>query len=324
MGMQFSTDTAPSHRRLALWQDIVCDVFVELDCRSDLGEDFHGTVHRTDLGVLACTEVVSNAQRVARTRSRIARSRNEFILVALGRRGEGMIRQDDRDLLLHPGEFAYYDTTRPYELGFEADFSQTIFQIPRACLQQRVRGLESLTAMAFDGRRPLARIALDFLHSLAACRDELDADTAARLGEQAADLIALAIADRLGQDRTDTTSHRAALLYRIKQHIRAHLSDPDLSLGESAAALGISPRYLNKLFADEGRSFQRHVLEQRLALARRDLSSPQQAHRQIGEIAFAWGFNDLSHFGRAFRSRYGVSPRDFREQRGRSETNEAE
>lgn len=324
MGVRFSTDAAPSYRRLALWQDIVCDVFVELDCRSDLGDDFHGAVHRTDLGMLACTEVVSNAQRVARTRSRIARSRDECVLVAVGRRGEGTIRQDDRDLLLHPGEFAYYDTTRPYELGFEADFSQIIFQLPRACLQQRVRGLERLTATAFDGLRPPARIALDLLHSLAACCDELDTDTAAQLGEQAADLIALAIVDRLGQDRSETTSHRAALLYRIKQHIRAHLSDPDLSLGESAAALGISPRYLNKLLAGEGQSFQRHVLEQRLALARRDLSLPQLAHRQIGEIAFGWGFNDLSHFGRAFRRRYGVSPRDFREQCGRPERNEVD
>ena len=34
--------------------------------------------------------------------------------------------------------------------------------------------------------------------------------------------------------------------------------------------------------------------------------------KQIGEIAFAWGFNDLSHFGRTFRERYGLSPRDWR------------
>jgi len=33
----FTTETAPTHRRLALWQDIVCDVFVQLDCKSDLG-----------------------------------------------------------------------------------------------------------------------------------------------------------------------------------------------------------------------------------------------------------------------------------------------
>jgi AraC-like DNA-binding protein len=36
------------------------------------------------------------------------------------------------------------------------------------------------------------------------------------------------------------------------------------------------------------------------------------AHRHVSEIAFAWGFNDLSHFGRVFREHYGMPPRDWR------------
>jgi AraC-like DNA-binding protein len=32
----------------------------------------------------------------------------------------------------------------------------------------------------------------------------------------------------------------------------------------------------------------------------------------VGEIALSWGFNDHSHFSRAFRKRYGVSPKDWR------------
>jgi AraC-like DNA-binding protein len=34
--------------------------------------------------------------------------------------------------------------------------------------------------------------------------------------------------------------------------------------------------------------------------------------RRIGEIAFAAGFNDLSHFSRAYRRHYGGGPRDTR------------
>lgn len=60
-------------------------------------------------------------------------------------------------------------------------------------------------------------------------------------------------------------------------------------------------------------SFQRHVLTQRLDQCARELASPRTVHRQIGEIAFAWGFNDLSHFGRVFREHYGLSPRDWRQ-----------
>jgi len=91
-----------------------------------------------------------------------------------------------------------------------------------------------------------------------------------------------------------------------------HLTDPALSLSDTAAALGISPRYVNDLLSQEGTSFRRFVLMERLAQCQRDLSSPVLAHRHVSEIALAWGFNDLSHFGRVFREHFGMSPRDFR------------
>ena len=89
MRVQFTTDSVPGNRRLALWQDIVCDVYVQLDCKSDLGNTFHGSVTRTPLGQAACSEVSSQQQRVYRTPSRIARSGEDFFLIALGKRGIG-------------------------------------------------------------------------------------------------------------------------------------------------------------------------------------------------------------------------------------------
>jgi AraC-like DNA-binding protein len=44
------------------------------------------------------------------------------------------------------------------------------------------------------------------------------------------------------------------------------------------------------------------------------LSDPMQMHRQISEIAYSWGFGDVSHFGRLFKSMTGVTPRTFRKQ----------
>ena len=57
MPVQFTTDIVPDYRRLALWQDIVCDVYVQLDCKSDLGRAFNGSVTRAPLGQAACAEV---------------------------------------------------------------------------------------------------------------------------------------------------------------------------------------------------------------------------------------------------------------------------
>jgi AraC-like DNA-binding protein len=311
----FTTDNAPKPRRLALWQDIVCDVFVQLDCRSDLGGDFHGAITSAMVGNAKCSEVSSGRQRVFRTPSRIARATDDYILIALGKHGIGAVLQDGRETTIHPGEFALYDTTRPYELQFNDDFTQTIFQVPRAMLQRRIAGTENLTAVSFTPDRPLQKLAYNFISSVAEIADRLDPDSALRLSDQATDLVAMAISERLSANALSSSTHRQALLCRLKAHILTHLPDPDLCLAETAAALGISPRYVSSLFADEQTSFQRFVLAQRLEHCKRDLSSPVHAHRHIGEIAFAWGFNDLSHFGRAFREHFGLSPRDWRQSR---------
>lgn len=87
-----------------------------------------------------------------------------------------------------------------------------------------------------------------------------------------------------------SSTDRSALLYRLKAHIPAHLADTELYLASTAAALGISPRYVNDLLSDENASFQCYVLTERLAHCERDLSAPMLAHRHVSEIAFAWGF----------------------------------
>ena len=44
------------------------------------------------------------------------------------------------------------------------------------------------------------------------------------------------------------------------------------------------------------------------------LADARQAHRSVGEIAYAWGFSDQSHFTRRFKSVFGCPPSDYRKQ----------
>jgi AraC family transcriptional activator of tynA and feaB len=37
-----------------------------------------------------------------------------------------------------------------------------------------------------------------------------------------------------------------------------------------------------------------------------------QAGRTLSEIAYAWGFSDMTHFSRRFKAAYGVLPSDYR------------
>jgi AraC-like DNA-binding protein len=150
-----------------------------------------------------------------------------------------------------------------------------------------------------------------YLAMLPARIDGIDPITAAQLAAQTLDLVALAFSMEAGRSAR-LSSRREVALYRLKAMIEARLCDPTLKPAAAAGAAGISVRYANDLLSQEGYSIERYILHRRLERARRALEDPAQARRSIGEIAFAWGFSDLSHFVRRFRSAYGLTPGDYR------------
>ena len=103
-------------------------------------------------------------------------------------------------------------------------------------------------------------------------------------------------------------AHRA----RIINYIEANLGDPDLRPMRIAEACHMTTRNLHHLFSDEGETVARYILRRRLEECSRALADASQRGRTVTEIAFNCGFNCPTHFGRAFRARYGLTPRDYR------------
>jgi len=82
----------------------------------------------------------------------------------------------------------------------------------------------------------------------------------------------------------------------------------------------VTPRYVQKLFANEGVTFSEFVLERRLTVAYRLMSDPRFAHQSISSIAFGVGFSDLSYFNRTFRRRHETTPTEVRAEAIQSRT----
>jgi AraC-like DNA-binding protein len=132
------------------------------------------------------------------------------------------------------------------------------------------------------------------------------------VGTHVHDLIALGIdASSEAAVRSDS-SVRATRLQAIKAEVMEGLGDPSLSIAQVAARQGVTPRYVHKLFEEDGMTFSQFVLRQRLERARRMLSSERLVRRSITSIAYDVGFSDLSYFNRTFRRLYNVTPSDVR------------
>ena len=99
---------------------------------------------------------------------------------------------------------------------------------------------------------------------------------------------------------------QSPLIQTALQYIADNISE-ELSLEKLAAACYVSKYYLSHAFTKEvGVSIYRYILLRRLLLARQLLAAGEPA----GSVCRSCGFTDYTSFYRAFRSEYGISPKN--------------
>lgn len=233
---------------------------------------------------------------------------NYFGVISLA--GDYRLEQDGREAVLNPGDMTIYDATRPHRIQCRDNYAKLIVSIPRSMMRDRIAGVEHCTARRMACDSGLSAVASQFIRATVRQAPHMQASAFNALAENALDLFTLALAGIRPQDFTLSRS-RSLSLMRVKDFVGRNLNNAELDTATIAAGTGLSPRYINDLFRDTGSSLMRYVWQQRLERCRQDLQSPRQHGRFISEIALRWGFNDLSHFSRAFKQRYGCTPRDW-------------
>ncbi len=94
----------------------------------------------------------------------------------------------------------------------------------------------------------------------------------------------------------------------VRDFVDRHLADPELGAPMIARRLGVTPRYVQMVFASMATTASAYIIGRRLELAAQLLMSGRSA---VTDVAFCTGFADLSYFYRSFRKRYGISPKRY-------------
>jgi AraC family transcriptional activator of tynA and feaB len=304
-----STDDVRPQERLDYWREMVLRMFADVEITSHVDQGFHGHMRTRFVDGVRFTVVDAASQGVARRHPEAREHYEDCYFAVLMLSGSQWLEQDGRQVLLRPGDFAFYDGARPHSLTFSRHWGELILNIPRPLLDRELGGAGRLTATRPACDRGAGALLRGHLAGLAQELGVLHRDDLVRLSQSTLGLIAAAMAHRgpqvaaRGRDQT---------LLRAKALVERSLDDPALDASRIAAALGVSPRYLNKLFEAEQTSLMRFVLARRLERCREDLLDPACAALSVSDVALRWGFNDLSHFSRVFRSRFGASPRECR------------
>jgi len=210
-----------------------------------------------------------------------------------------------RLLAVGAGDVMIVDESSPYRFRLPGTGSRVML-LERRRLLDIAPHAASAPAHHFSRAAPMAAL-------VAGYADLLRGLPEGEPGELPARHVYEMVAGLIGQARERPDGGMAAArLELVKADIDRLLAEPGLGLAAVARRHRISPRYMQQMFAGEGSSFSDYVRERRLERAWHSLRDAGDPGKGIAAIAFEVGFGDLSSFNRAFRKRFGTTPRDVR------------
>lgn len=309
MGQLWSTASLPERDQLAFWRDVVWQAFTPVSLVTPESESFVSSVAVNRAGPLQVATISSQPQQVSRTPALVASRPGDVFFVNLplsdGTSGE----QQGRTARLAAGDFVLLDGARPFDLRFTQPFRQVSVMVPHELLAPALSGRHAVTGVRVSGSTGIGAVASQLLRSVAARCDTIGQAEGRELARCVVELLALAVG---GARQPPRTLERQHLRQAAVDAAEGALGDPELTCASVAERVGVSVRLLQRLFADEGSTFGRWLLQRRLELCHADLLDPARSGWTVAEIASAHGLCDPSYFSRAFKARYGTTPRALR------------
>jgi AraC-like DNA-binding protein len=304
---KWSTDALDERDRFSFWNDVVCRSVVHVSTESP-GNSFSARIVGRNFGSLRFAAFDSVSHEIVRTDRHIAQSPDDSYLISLQLAGQSRIAQDGTTIVLDPHQIAIFDVQKPFHIAFPNEVSRILAVIPRQMIELRTSSLRRQPLRKMTSVSPYFDLARRHMMQLSGGIPDLNESVAGLLCENLCNLLVLENFGDMPSDRLEPELMLDAMLAFCRQN----LHDAKLSPRFVAAHFGVSVRTLHLRFRTMGQSFGRWLLGARLDACCRALQLPYNRNSPISDIAFRFGFNDLSHFNKAFRAHYGMSPSDWK------------
>lgn len=294
------------------WGDNVARSLLSFDFDFDNPNSFRGSVTNRPFADIEFVGMTCDRHVAYRDASRIGEHERPEYLMTLQMSGEFRMVQDGRTAVLRPGQFAFYDSTKPATLTSTDDYRSLCIKFPQKLLgtNEVVRELAVTPIDADSGLAPSVWALLSKMNDTVDAVANINRYSTAR---SVMGLVGSMLQSHRGiQVKPCQPESRESLLERIHEYIEEHLGDPDLGPQEIAEAHFISLRYVHSLFQETGVSVSAWIRERRIEHCCRDLGDPFLANVPVASIAGRWGFKGASHFGQIFKASTGQTPADFR------------
>jgi AraC-like DNA-binding protein len=309
--LRLDTTDAPEHTRA----DLLREFFLRLGVRYEVAATGREPI-RIDLTLRRLPGLQFSSgtlQGASYRRTRETTDPTEDVGFVVNPRGSMLVSQCGREIELGAGDATLVSFTEALNTVHRAPGDMLVLRFPRPQLAPRLASVHDSMLRRIPHGTAALRMVTNYVN-VASQKATLDDELQQLVVSHIYDLVAVtAGATRDAAEIAQGRGLRAARLLAIKQDIARDLDQPGLSVAALAARHGCTPRFIQRLFENEGTSFTDYVLTQRLACAHRMLTDPCRDGDKISMIALDAGFGDLSYFNRVFRRHFGDTPSGIRE-----------
>lgn len=305
----WSTARVAPDKQFDCWRAFVVDAHMRWDIRPIRCDRFPAFIRQGRYDGYRVTHLTSRHGGILGRRGtrEIALDHEAFFNLIYIAEGSISLTIGGEDIVLTPGRFTLWDTTRPMRFVTGENLRQVTFAVPQAALRRVLPNVDDYVGRPIDTAADVSRLFVNHLLSLDETFGELPPAAAGHVLNATLELLAATLSAKVSIPARGNT---LSLLAQAIGYVEQHLTEPALDTRALARAYGISERHLHRLFERAQTTPAAWIRQQRLERCRSDLrDSPRTS---ITEIAYRWGFRDSGTFSKIFRKAFGVTPREER------------
>lgn len=292
-------------QRIVAWRDWLRASFPEYSLES-ISSAPDGNARVLTLGDARLWRVEFPAQMTIRAEPAVPFKRDAFVNFQL--RGTRTVQRDGRVFHVEPGDLS---VGRAATHGVETTYSEgarvLLLELPSRHVVIRHPQVESWDFHLLRSDAPGGALLRRLLETTLELGDRFDSH---ERRVALASIIELLVLPMVGLRSKDMHVPRVESALRL---IDERIADTHLSADMLASEQGISRRRLDEVFVGTlGCSVSATILQRRLQRATQLLGDPTYLDVKVASIARNVGFRDASHFARAFKARYGITPKRWR------------
>lgn len=300
---QYSTIDVTAPRRFEYWKEVVCRHCIPASSKPLAESDFDGELDVRGFGPLDICTVSAPLHQWDRTPQHLRSGPDDDLWLGFMQNGFGQIEQDERRATLAADSLVLYDASQTFRFSLGGRNNHLV-RIPRHLLSARLPGVEKLTAVVLDDRRPGVVPLREMLRQAATTTHPglQEPAISGRFSQTVLDLLVLSLELQDG----DRTNSERDLYARMMNYILRHLTEHDLNIERLAQAHHVSSRTVTRAFARHQKAPMSVIWQQRLQASREAIEKGNV--RSVSQAALEYGFSDFSHFSHAFRKAFGIAP----------------